>query len=118
MVTGNTPDITEYTEFSWYDPIFCYDDLPFPDAKRNIARWLGVAHRIGQALCFWILTNTGQVVARTTVQKLSNEELLLPKEEIKAFDKVISEHLPVYGADIGDLFLIPKDTYDLECDEP
>jgi hypothetical protein len=91
MVTGNTPDITEYMEFSWYKPIYCYDDLPFPNAKRNIARWLGVAHRVGQALCFWVLTNTGQVVARTTIQKLSNEELLSPvvQEEIKAFDKDI-----------------------------
>jgi transposase len=43
MATGNTPDITEYTEFSWYEAIYYYDDLPFPEAKRNIVRWLGVA---------------------------------------------------------------------------
>jgi hypothetical protein len=120
MVTGNTPDITEYTEFSWYEPIYCYDDLPFPNAKRNIARWLGVAHRVGQALCFWVLTNTGQVVARTTVQKLSNEELLSPvvQEEIRVFDKDILEHLPAYRGNLEDLFHYPKDSHDLECDIP
>jgi hypothetical protein len=37
VVTGNTPDITEYTEFSWYEHVLVYDDLPFPDTKRNIA---------------------------------------------------------------------------------
>jgi hypothetical protein len=95
MVTGNTPDITEYTEFSWYEPIYYYDDLPFPEAKRNIARWLGVAHRVGQALCYWVLTSNGQVIARTTIQKLSNEEQMSPvtQEEIRSFDLQIANHL-------------------------
>lgn len=43
---------------------------------------------IGQALCYWILTNSGQVIARTTVQPLSNEELSTQSitDLIKAFD--------------------------------
>jgi len=49
-VAGKTPDITEYMEFVWYEPIFYYEDLPFPDSRRVIARWLGVAHRVGLAL--------------------------------------------------------------------
>jgi hypothetical protein len=49
-VAGKTPDITEYMEFAWYEPIFYYEDLPFPDSRRVIARWLGVAHRVGLAL--------------------------------------------------------------------
>jgi hypothetical protein len=52
MVTSNTLDITEYIEFAWYEPIFYYDDLPFPDSKCTIARWVGVAHCVGQALCY------------------------------------------------------------------
>jgi hypothetical protein len=50
IVAGKTPDITEYMEFAWYEPIFYYEDLPFPDSRRVIARWLGVAHRVGLAL--------------------------------------------------------------------
>ncbi len=75
MISGNTPDITEYTEFAWYEPIFYYDDLPFSDSKHTIARWVGVAHRVGQALCYWLFTRTGQVTARTSVQKLTDIEL-------------------------------------------
>jgi hypothetical protein len=63
LVTGNTPDISEWAEFGWYEPIYHYEDVPFPQTKRKIARWLGVAHRVGQALCYWILSNTGQVLA-------------------------------------------------------
>jgi hypothetical protein len=107
MVTGNTPDITEYTEFSWYKAIYYYDDYPFPETKRNIARWLGVAHHVGQALCYWILISNGQVIARTTVQKLSKDEQLSPivGEEIENFDKLIAEHLSQNIPEIQDLFV-------------
>jgi transposase len=116
MVTGNTPDITEYTEFSWYEPIYYYDDLPFPEAKRNIARWLGVAHRVGQALCYWILTNNGQVIARTTIQKLSNEEQMSPvtQDEIRSFDLQIANHLSPNSQGDDELFNLQ----DIACDEP
>ena len=109
MVTGNTPDIMEYTEFAWYEPIFYYDDLPFPDSKRIIARWIGVAHCVGQALCYWLFTRTGQVIARTSVQKLTDIESRTPEiqQEIREFDKAIAELLPLdigKGLDIPSLF--------------
>jgi len=120
VVTGNTPDITEYTEFSWYEHVFVYDDLPFPDTKRNIARWLGVAHRVGQALCYWLLNSSGQVVARTTVQKIMDEELLSPtvQSNIKDFDTQIQRLFD--GGEIKDenpdTYLIDENYND--CDEP
>jgi hypothetical protein len=88
VVTGITPDITELAEFGWYEPVFYYEDLPFPQPKRSIARWLGIAHRVGQALCYWLLTSTGQVIARTTIQSFTNDEKLSPviQNELKAFD--------------------------------
>jgi hypothetical protein len=91
MVTGNTPDISEYTDFDWYAPLWYYEDNPFPATRRILGRWLGVAHRVGQALCYWILTNTGQVIARTTVQALSLAELETQAiiDELKAFDNRI-----------------------------
>jgi hypothetical protein len=63
LVTGNTPDISEYTDYDWYAPLWYYDDVPFPANKRILGRWLGIAHRVGQALCYWILTQNGQVIA-------------------------------------------------------
>ena len=33
------------------------------------------SHRVGSALCYWILTSTGKVIARTTVQHLTRNEV-------------------------------------------
>jgi len=42
-----------------------------------------VAHRIGSDLCYWILTEMGRVIARTTVQRVTKEDLLLPHVKLK-----------------------------------
>ena len=67
MVTSDTSDISEYADYEWYQPLWDYDDIGFPGKWRNIVRWLGVAHRVGQALCYWILTSRGHVIARMIV---------------------------------------------------
>jgi hypothetical protein len=95
VVTGNTPDISKYTDFEWYEPIFYYDDAPFPEPKRIIAEWLGVAHRAGQALCYWILTKTSKVLACTSIQKMNTDESNSLREEINEFDMAI--HTPFHG---------------------
>jgi len=33
MVTGNTPDISEYLALSWYQPIYYYDAMAFPEKR-------------------------------------------------------------------------------------
>jgi hypothetical protein len=67
MVTGDTPDISEYTDYEWYQPLWYYDHVGFPNQRRNMGRWLGVAHEIGQDLWYWILTERGLVIGHTTV---------------------------------------------------
>jgi hypothetical protein len=75
LVTGRTPDISEYIDYSWYDTIWYFDhDAPFPEEKRKLGKWLGVAHRVGQALCYYILTRNGQPIVRSTVQPISAVE--------------------------------------------
>jgi hypothetical protein len=76
MVTGNTPDISVYIDYSLYTPVWYYDNVEFPDSLKCFGRWHEVAHRAGQALCYWILTITGQVITRTTVQPIPSDELL------------------------------------------
>jgi Reverse transcriptase (RNA-dependent DNA polymerase) len=90
-VTGDTPDISEYLDFSWYEAVWYYEPTAFPEEKRLIGRWMGVAHRVGQALCYWILTSSGTVIARTTVQALSPTDLetATVQQEIEDFDKAV-----------------------------
>ena len=42
----------------------------FPEDRQEIGRWLGPAHDVGQALCYWILKDNGQIVARMTVKPI------------------------------------------------
>lgn len=63
LVTGNTPDITEYVEFDWYQPVWYYDQVvQFPEEKRDLGRWLGVAHRAGQAMTYYVVNKNGNVI--------------------------------------------------------
>jgi len=91
-LTGNTPDISEYLDFEWYQPIWIYDSAPFPEQRRNIGRWLGIAHRVGQAMCYWVLPPSGVPIARTTIQAISKDELKTD---------VISGQLQAYDAEMA-----------------
>ena len=70
MITGETPDISEWLDFSFYDRVWCYEHkkIEMDSTGKRLARWLGVAHRVGSDLCYWLLTSIGNVVARTTFQ--------------------------------------------------
>ena len=39
-VTGNTPDKSEYLDFSWYAPVWYYDNKDWPEQKATLGRWL------------------------------------------------------------------------------
>ncbi len=40
-MTGNTPDISEYTDYEWYQSFWYLDqEASFPDDKRKLAKWL------------------------------------------------------------------------------
>jgi hypothetical protein len=47
----DTTDISHLCEFAWYDWIWYLDPVDFPEDKRNLGRWLGPAHDIGDAMC-------------------------------------------------------------------
>jgi hypothetical protein len=79
LVTGRTPDISEYIDYGWYDTVWYLEqETPFPEGKRKLAKWLGVAHRVGQALCYYLLPASGRVIVHSTVQPLSPDDVQSP----------------------------------------
>jgi hypothetical protein len=56
VLTGNTPDISEFLEYKWYQPVWYYEPTAFPEQRKHLARWIGVAHRVGQATAGFIET--------------------------------------------------------------
>jgi hypothetical protein len=56
IVTGGTPDISEYLDFQWYQTVWYLDqEAQFPEECRKSGKWIGVAHGVNQALCYYIL---------------------------------------------------------------
>ena len=72
MITGDTPDISEYIDFSFYDWLTYQSKAGL--GELSLGRWLGVSHKIGQLMSYWVLTKYGKVISCTTVQKLTKLE--------------------------------------------
>ena len=93
-ITGDTPDISEWLDFDFYDPVWFWDHPDNPE-NPSLGRWLGVAHRIGSDMCYWVLKSNGHVLARTTVQHVP--EIDLRKDDVKNklqdFDRIIHDRL-------------------------
>jgi hypothetical protein len=94
-VMNYTPDISEYTTFKWYQWGYYWDEL---DKEKKLCRWLGVAHVVGQAMCYWILIENGRYLARSSVIPIPNEELnseaLL--EQMTRFDASVHDSIGDY----------------------
>jgi hypothetical protein len=71
-ITGETPNISEYIDFGFYDWVIYRTNAGLDEA--SIGRWLGVSHKIGQLMSFWILTVSGHIISTTTVQRLTNAQ--------------------------------------------
>ena len=57
-ITGQTPDISEWLDFEFYDLVWWLDHLMKPDFIENtrwLARWLGVSHHVGSDLSYWLI---------------------------------------------------------------
>ena len=70
MVTGETPDISDWIDFEFYDRVVWYYDqkkIEIDGSGHRLARGLGVAHRIDSDLCYWLLRESGKIIAPTTV---------------------------------------------------
>ena len=67
-LTGETPDITEYLDFGFYDRIWYRNNA-------GLGAWLGVSHRVGSLMSYWVLTLKGNVISHTIgVSRVTNLE--------------------------------------------
>jgi len=92
-VTGETPDISEYLDFGFYDYVWYKDNAGL--SPNEPGRWLGVSSRVGRNMCYWVLNQNGKVVSRSSVQPIPLLELSLPatQEILQTFDSNIIQRL-------------------------
>ena len=70
IVTGETPDISEYADFRFYVWVLYRSNAGL--GEESLGQWLGVSHKVGQLMSYWILTISGHIISATTVQRLTN----------------------------------------------
>jgi len=105
IVTGRTPDISEYLDYHWFQTVWYLDqDAQFPEERRKHGKWIGVAHRVGQALCYYILPASARPIVRSTVQPLTQDELNSPtvKACIQDLDHSIRDKVSTADDDFVD----------------
>ena len=73
IVLGNTPNISEFVEFEWFCFIWFWNPASFQ--RQQLGRWLGVSDHIGSGHVYYVLSQSGFVEARSTVSKLSDDDL-------------------------------------------
>ena len=79
IMKGSTADISHISEYKWYDWVMFRDNLPtFPDDKLILGRYLGPATDVGSMMTAKILKENGQFVCRSTLRRLTQEELDSP----------------------------------------
>ncbi len=97
MLTGHTPGISEYCDFDFYDLVrYWRSHHPsMAEHDRELARWIGVAHRYGSDMCYWLMPISGTPIVTTTVQHVTLEDYRDPdlKERIKHFNTELVNRL-------------------------
>ena len=71
-VMNYTPDISEYISFEWFQWSYYWDEIK---KEKVMCRWLGVAHSIGQSLCYYVIKLNGEFLARSTVIPIPESDL-------------------------------------------
>ena len=101
-VTGETPEISEYIDFGFNDQCWYKENAGMGETK--MGRWLGVSHKTGSLMSFWVLMPSCRVVSRTSVQRITNLELQekTNKRRMTAFDDAVKEYLRDYNHVLND----------------
>ena len=79
---GITPDISPLLLFTSFQQIYYLDsEIPFPNSKENLGRFVGIAENVGDALTFWIWTeDTEKLIAHSVIR--SAEDLATPNKHV------------------------------------
>jgi hypothetical protein len=75
-LTGSTPDISSLALFDWYQMVYYWTPTPgFPEEKKVLGRWLGLATSCVDELAYHILTDSCKIVVRKSVWALTDDDL-------------------------------------------
>ena len=77
MITGETVDLSEYLDFGFYDWVYYRSGGGI--GHNHLGRWLGVAHRIGNIMSYFVIDKRGEIYCTSTVGGVPNLDLQKPE---------------------------------------
>ena len=92
---GYTPDISEYISFAWYQWVWYWE--PTDMQLQKLGRWCGVSETVGSGHTYYVLSSKGNILARSSVSHLTNDELNETEQIRKEFDHNIKELIGNYN---------------------
>jgi hypothetical protein len=100
IITGETPDISEYLDFEFYDWVLYRGNAGIGEVK--LARWLGVSHRVGRFMSYWLFPESGIQISATMVQRMTNDERASDemKRRIEQYDERLKDVFETQSAEI------------------
>lgn len=113
-VLGETPDISQYMLFDWYQVVWCLQPMnKFPYNKRVLGRWIGIVDDSNEIGTHRILLETGFWVSRKEVWELTDADKnnLQLQTDIMQLDAGIRDRL---GDSIKDKDMDPEIAGQLE----
>ncbi|KAI2489322.1 Reverse transcriptase (RNA-dependent DNA polymerase) [Fragilaria crotonensis] len=96
-VTGHTVDISEWLDFDFFERVWYWNQrkMDMTDEQACIGHWLGISHRVGSDMTYWILTESGKVIARSTVQHITVADMATDEMQarVRTFDSNLADRL-------------------------
>jgi hypothetical protein len=101
IITGDTPDISEYLDFDFYDWVLFRTNAGLGEVE--LGRWLGVSHRVGRMMSYWVLPPSGIPVSVTTVQRLTHVERATDemRSRMQHYDDKLKSLFDAQSADVS-----------------
>ena len=101
FITGETPDISEYLDFGFYDWVV-YKSNAGVDSP-ELVRWLGVSHRTGPFLLYWILPASGIIISCNTVQHITKLEMATTEmqDKMSAFTDKVNNRMNAASTEVN-----------------
>ena len=93
QLTGGTPGISEYLDFTFYAWCWYNDNAVLGETK--LGRWLCFSHSVGSLMSYWVLTQKGTVISRTIVSRVTGLEMQMDstKSRLQEFNTAITDRL-------------------------
>jgi len=72
---GQQPDISSLLDYHFYQKVMYHSIEKSPESREHVGHWLGPAETLGDELTYYILTETGTVIARSAIRSAGDSNI-------------------------------------------